>query len=169
MHLTSEPTRSHDRLVCSMDVGDWAALVTAAATVALVVAVVAWWTARATLAASRRASEAAEAANEQARLDSIAQTRPYVYVEVVPGLAGMDTYDVRVFNSGRSAARGLTLDYDSWPAQPDSIVQALEKMFHTPRILPPGCSLRAVWRLGGGQGGDRRRGRVGHHGEDRVE
>ncbi len=131
----------------------WSGLAMAVATVVLaMVAVVAWKTAKATLDASRRASAAAEAANEQARLDSIARTRPYVYVEVIPGLAGVDTYDVRVFNSGRSAAQRLTLDYDSWPDELDDIAQALKTMFTTPRTLPPGCSLRAMWRLGSGQG-----------------
>lgn len=74
--------------------------------VVAVFAYVAWRTAKAALIASREASEAAKAsaeaaraANDQARLDSREQTRPYVWVEVVPGLAGVSTYDVRIANT----------------------------------------------------------------------
>jgi len=78
----------------------------------LVMAVFAWRTAKATLKASEEAShaaavsaKAAQEANEQARLDSIAQTRPYVFVEVKPGLAAVGTWDLRVTNNGQSPAR----------------------------------------------------------------
>lgn len=111
---------------------------------------------QAQLDASRRASEAAvasaeaaKAANEQARLDSIEQTRPYVYAEVVPGLAGQPTYDLRITNSGRSAARALTLTYDAWPARLDDVDEAVQHMFSNARTLPPGCSIRSIWRLEG--------------------
>ena len=71
-------------------------------------------TAAAASDAARTSADAARTANEQAKLDSIEQTRPYVYVEVVPGLAGSRSWDVRIRNSGRSAARNLRLEYDSW-------------------------------------------------------
>lgn len=128
----------------------WSTLATAVFTALLVIlAVIGWQTAKATLDASRQASAAAEAANEQARLDSIEQTRPYVYVEVVPGLAGIETFDIRISNTGRSAARELTLDAEPWPDQLDDVGQAVRDLFRTPRTLPPGCSIRAFWRLAG--------------------
>lgn len=128
----------------------WSTFATAVFTLLLVVAaVVAWRTAKAALTASRGASEAAEAANEQARLDSIEQTRPYVFVELLPGLAGANTFDVRISNSGRSPARELTLNYDAWPAALDDVATALHRFFSTPRTLPPGTSIRALWRATG--------------------
>lgn len=116
----------------------------------------AWRTAKAALFASREASEAAKAsaeaasaANNQARLDSREQTRPYVWVEVVPGLAGVNTYDVRIANTGKSAARQLTLRYDEWPESVDKVIGPLRVLFDTPRTLPPGASIRSMWRLEG--------------------
>lgn len=97
--------------------------------------------------AATASAAAALAANEQARFDSIEQTRPYVYADVVPGLAGLHTWDLGVANVGKSAARELTLDYDSWPAPMDDVATAVHEWFHhTPRTLPPGCSIRALWR-----------------------
>jgi hypothetical protein len=128
----------------------WSTAATAVLTLVLVVAAFkAWSTAKDTLKASRRASEAAEAANEQARLDSIERTRPYVFVEILPGLAGVATFDIRISNSGQSAARDLTLDYDAWPDELDDVAEMVRTLFGTPRSLPPGTSLRAMWRLTG--------------------
>lgn len=128
----------------------WSTAATAVLTLVLVVAAfMAWRTAKDTLDASRRANEAAEAANEQARLDSIERTRPYVFVEIVPGLAGVRTFDIRILNSGQSAARNLTLEFDSWPDAPDDVAESVRTLFEKPRSLPPGTSLRAMWRLTG--------------------
>lgn len=124
----------------------WSAVITAVSSVIVViVALVAWRTARQTLHASREA-------NEQAKHDSIEQTRPYVYAEVVPSLAGPPNWDVRVVNVGRSAARNLTLGYDAWPEMPDDVAASVREFFDTPRTLPPGCSIRAMWRLEAGSG-----------------
>jgi hypothetical protein len=127
----------------------WSALGTALFTAALVaMAAVAWHTAKATLTASEKASRAAEKANDQARDDSVRQTRPYVYVEVVPGLAGVGCFDLRIANVGKSPARDLVLGFDAWPAHnDDGVVESLRELFDTPRTLPPGCSLRVMWRL----------------------
>lgn len=116
----------------------------------LVAAVSAGRTAVRTMRASQEASAAAREAQEQARRDSIEQTRPYVYVEVVPGLAGLRTYDLRISNSGRSAARDLRLDFDAWPDVDDKITEAIRVLFNTPRTLPPGASIRAYWSVVGG-------------------
>lgn len=99
------------------------------------------------------AAEEARAANEQARLDSIEQTRPYVYVEILPSLVGLEGWDVRIANAGRSAARDLTLDHDSWPQQLDDVATSVQTLLRTARCLPPGSSIRALWRLQAGQGG----------------
>ncbi|KRC90222.1 hypothetical protein ASE25_07805 [Terrabacter sp. Root85] len=95
------------------------------------------------------AAEAARAANEQARLDSIEQTRPYVYAEIVPSLTGIHHYDLKLRNSGKSAARNLTLDFSDWPDPLDEVATSVRTLFQTPRTLPPECSIRAIWRLQG--------------------
>lgn len=118
-----------------------------------VMAWIGWRTAKATLKAATASAEAARAANEQARADSIEQTRPYVFVEMAPGLSGVGCWDVRITNSGRSMARHLVLDYDGWPDDLDDVGQAVRTLFTTPRVLPPGCSVRAIWRLDAGPGG----------------
>lgn len=132
------------------EVAAWSTLATAVLTAALLVmAFLAWRAAHATLDASRRASAAAESANEQARLDSIEQTRPYVFAEISPSLSGVGNFDIRVSNVGKSAARQLVLDYNSWPVDPDDVAASVKELFSTPRTLPPGCSIRAMWRLEG--------------------
>ncbi len=108
----------------------------------LVAAVIAGSAALGTLKASRLA-------NEQAKYDSIEQTRPYVFVEALPSLAGTSSYDVRIANSGKSAARDLTFDLTAWPEPLDDVASSVRDLFTTPRTLPPGCSIRAMWRLEG--------------------
>lgn len=134
----------------------WSALLSAALTLGLLVfAVFAWRTAHRTLEESRKASvaaqasaEAAEAANEQLRRDSIEQTRPYVFAEVLPGLAGVTSWDIRITNAGKSSARELSLTPSKWPARDDTVTQSLRELLETPRTLPPGCTIRALWRVG---------------------
>lgn len=128
----------------------WSTLATAVLTAFLfVAALVAWRTASATLGAAKLSAEAAVRANEQSQRDSIEQTRPYVYAEVTPGLAGVGSWDLRISNNGRSAARGLTLAFDQWPDELDDIAEGLRAMFEIPRTLPPGCTIRTMWRLTG--------------------
>ncbi|PWF82341.1 hypothetical protein DEJ38_06490 [Kocuria rosea] len=126
---------------------DWitavAAIVTALFTLALVIlAATTWETARDALRASQDA-------NEQARHDSIEQTRPNVFIDVVPGMHGMGAYDIKIFNAGQSSARNLTLDMLAWPEELDDIGQSVETLFRTPRTLPPQCGIRALWRMTG--------------------
>lgn len=127
----------------------------------VVLALVAWRTASDTLEESRKASlaaqksaAAAEAANEQLRRDSAEQTRPYVFAEVLPGLAGSPTWDIRISNSGKSSARELTLKPTCWPDRHDMAIRSLRELCETPRTLPPGCSIRALWRVGNAAAGD---------------
>ncbi|MDR0283333.1 MAG: hypothetical protein LBI33_00355 [Propionibacteriaceae bacterium] len=130
-------------------------LVTAALTVLLVVAAfVAWRTAKQALNESQRASlaaaesaKAAQKANEQAQVDSVRQTRPYVFVELVPSLAGVGCFDIRIVNAGKSSAKHLRLTSDRWPDPMDQVAIAVKRLFDTPRTLPPRCSIRSFWRL----------------------
>jgi hypothetical protein len=134
-----------------------AATATAILTLAIVVMAVAAWrvgkkTLEASIAASTAATASADAArvaNEQAKRDSIEQTRPFVYAELVPSLAGNPNWDVRIVNVGRSSARNLTLSFDNWPDEPDDVATSVRDLFDTPRTLPPSASIRAMWRLEG--------------------
>lgn len=136
---------------------NWAEKLTAWSTFSLAVltlviaglAACAWKTAKSTLDAARASADAARVANEQARRDSKARTRPYVWVEILPGLAGVGTYDVRITNTGRTPARSLRLEFDSWPDSLDDVGRAVRQFFETPRTLPPNCSVRSYWRLEG--------------------
>lgn len=131
-------------------VAAWSSLATAIFTFGLLVAAVwAGCTAVSAMRASKAASDAAAEANEQMKLDSIAQTRPYVYAEIVPSLAGSDAYDLRVTNVGRTAARNLHIQFDKWPTEIDFVAQQVKILFETERTLPPGCSIRSYWQLAG--------------------
>ncbi|RRD36818.1 hypothetical protein EII31_03770 [Leucobacter sp. OH2974_COT-288] len=99
--------------------------------------------------ASKAASDAAAEANSQAKIDSIAQTRPYVYAEILPSLAGKGSFDLRITNVGKTAAKGLHVQFDSWPEELDDIAEKIKNLFETERTLPPGASIRTFWRLTG--------------------
>lgn len=116
--------------------GSW---VTALATIGLFVAAV--WTARVAIGTLR-----------QMKRDSEAQTRPYVYAQVVPSLAGIGSWDIIIKNVGQSAARNLTAQLSAWPKDDDIITNPLRTMFSTPQTLPPGAQLRAYWLMGPPEG-----------------
>ncbi|MEV7661804.1 hypothetical protein [Paenarthrobacter sp. NPDC089316] len=120
----------------------YAAALTALLSLGLLVgAFLAWNVARETLKQAR-------AAHKQVQQDSIEQTRPYVYAQVVPGLAGIGTWDLLVTNTGRSSARNLTMVSDRWPEKDDVVTKGLKTLFSTARSLPPGARLRVFWRVG---------------------
>ena len=85
---------------------------------------------------------------KQSKVDSIAQSRPYVYTSVVPGLSGEATFDLVVKNTGQSMARGITMTCFDVPDEPDDIAKALLAQLAQPMDLPPQASIRVFWRLG---------------------
>lgn len=120
----------------------WSAFITALLTFGLLVgALLAWQVAADTL-------RHAKAAQDQLRRDSIEQTRPYVYVQLVPGLNGEAAWDLIITNTGKSIARRLTIECDAWPENHDPVSEAMQKLFSTPQSLPPGTHLRTFWQLG---------------------
>lgn len=124
----------------------WSTFATALFTLGLLLtAVLTAWSAMKTLRAARDA-------NEQAKRDSILQTRPYVYAEVLPSLAGAGSYDLVVRNQGRSAARDLRMAFEPQVNAPDDIAAAVLRAFDTPRDLPPGSSLRTYWHIDAPEG-----------------
>lgn len=117
-------------------------LATAALTLGLLVgAWFAWRTAKQTL-------KQAKETHLQLQKDSLEQTRPYVYVHLVPGLAGLATWDLLITNTGRSTARNLRIECDAWPDKDDIVTGPLRTLFSTARSLPPGATIRSFWKLG---------------------
>lgn len=96
--------------------------------------------------ANRQTAALAEAASEQTIRDSQRTTRPYVYGQLVPSMGALGSWDLRITNTGRSVARGLTLSTD-WPTAPDEFATNLRRAFETSQDLPPGGSLRYYWHL----------------------
>lgn len=119
---------------------DWitscAAVVTAAAT-----ALLAWF-----------AFTAFRASVAQLRLlsaDSARQTRPYVNVDVAPGLHGNGFWDLRIENLGRSIACDVQIDAGPLAARDaeDHISEPLAAFLTRPMTLPPGAKRRVMWRM----------------------
>ena len=115
----------------------------------LLVAVLALWFTAAQVDASRRANlltlNAQRRAAEQAEKDSRAATRPYVYAELVPGLWGASSCDLRVQNFGKTPAKGLVIEVTDWPDERSEHLEQLRRFCETPRTLPPGGSHRLTW------------------------
>lgn len=121
-----------------MTLTDWltaiGTLITAGATVGLVVgAFMAWHAAKSTL--------------EQMKADSKAEARPYLYARLEYSMGGSQAADLVIRNTGRTAARGVTISIDKWPDRSDDVTAALKKMMETPQTLPPNVSLRSYWNL----------------------
>jgi hypothetical protein len=114
-----------------MDVAAW---ITAVATVGLVL-VGAWagWAAVRTL--------------KQARSDSEARTRPYITVDLAPGLHGAGAVDVIIRNGGQSATKDLAFQIAGWPlANPeDKYVPLIRKALDARFNLVPGGYRRLLW------------------------
>jgi hypothetical protein len=112
------------------------------------------------LGASESAGVAAVAAQrsaDTADLVEARQSRPYVFVQLKPGLAGLGTWDLVVSNSGQSNARDLVIETDDWPAHEDDVTSPLRRFFQARQTLPPGQSIRTYWRMtvtGGSTWGD---------------
>lgn len=100
--------------------------------------------------ASESANVAAVAAQRSANIAEhveARQSRPYVFVQLKPGLAGLGTWDLVVSNSGESNARDLMIEADAWPDDEDKITRPLRRFFEARQTLPPGQSIRTYWRM----------------------
>ena len=120
---------------------------------------VGWWTARSavrTLQETEKANAGARAAeikaSKQAREDSIRQTRPYVFAELVPSIGGTEAYDMVIRNLGRSIARDLVITFDPAPEHLDDVASKVMGDLKEKRDLPPSASLRTYWHLGVSEG-----------------
>ncbi|MHA7284823.1 hypothetical protein ACX80I_00945 [Arthrobacter sp. MDT3-44] len=83
----------------------------------------------------------------QTRQNSIDQTRPYIFAQVVPSIAGRSVYDLVVQNTGQSTAENLTISCPQFPEEPDRIAGPIGKLFEIQHVLPPGTRLRTFWHF----------------------
>ena len=83
--------------------------------------------------------------------NSEAQTRPYVGIDIVPGIAGAGSMDIIIENHGRTTARNIRVSLvgDTFRAQSDGDVigEALGRLFATGFDLAPGARRRVFWQI----------------------
>lgn len=81
--------------------------------------------------------------------DSARQARPYVNVDISPGLHGIGFWDITIENVGRSMARDVRVN--PGPLMPkdaeDHISTPLAAFLSSPLMLPPGARRRLMWRM----------------------
>lgn len=79
------------------------------------------------------------------------QTRPYVGIDIVPGIAGMSSMDIIFENHGRTTARGIKVrligDEFREQSSGDIVGPALARLFATPFDLAPGARRRILWQI----------------------
>lgn len=83
--------------------------------------------------------------------NSEAQTRPYVGIDIVPGIAGAGSMDIIIENHGRTTARNIRVSLvgDTFRGQSDGDVigEALGRLFATGFDLAPGARRRVFWQI----------------------
>lgn len=81
------------------------------------------------------------------RKDSHERTRPYVQLDVVPGLQGLGRWDLIIENRGASTALSVVVDGGEYAPQDakDHIVGELAKYLLEPKTLVPGARRRVMW------------------------
>lgn len=96
------------------------------------------------------AQQMREAAVQEAK-NSEARTRPYIGVEIVPGIAGSGSMDILIENHGKTTARNIQvrLADDTFREQSDGDVigAALGRLFSAGFDLAPGARRRVFWQF----------------------
>lgn len=97
--------------------------------------------------------------------DSARQIRPYVNVDVVPGLHGPGTWDLTIENLGQSTAKNIKFDAGTITPQhdKDGYAYPLASFLAHPLDLPPRSRRRVMWRR------DPQKDRPGDGAPDRVK
>lgn len=92
-----------------------------------------------------QASAVQEAQNSEAR------TRPYIGLDIVPGIAGSGSMDIIIENHGKTTARNIRVSLlgDTFREQSDGdmIGAALGRLFATGFDLAPGARRRVFWQI----------------------
>lgn len=81
------------------------------------------------------------------RKDSRERTRPYVQLDVVPGLHGPGSWDLIIENRGASTALEVVIDAGDFAPldAEDHIAPILGNYLLTPKTLIPGARRRVMW------------------------
>ena len=109
--------------------------------------VVVAWTTIAGVAVALLAALAAVRQLAMIRRDSHERTRPYVQLDVIPGLQGPGSWDLIVENRGASTAHEVVVDggvFKPLDAE-DHIAPVIGQYLKTPKTLVPGARRRVMW------------------------
>ncbi|WP_022891125.1 hypothetical protein [Agromyces subbeticus] len=104
-----------------------------------------------TLKQVRMTAQQMRQASEREAQDSEDQTRPYVGLDVLPGLGGAPSFDMVIENFGKATAYDVRLrlvNEEFGPqSESDEIGSALGRLFAVGFDLAPGARRRVFWRL----------------------
>jgi len=90
--------------------------------------------------------------SEQAAQDSEDRTRPYITMNVVPGLTGHGAIDLVIENTGQTTARDIRItlvdaEFGPQSNDDDHVGPGLQEFFATPFDLSPRGRMRFLWHL----------------------
>lgn len=117
----------------------WSAAITAGLTFGVLVA--ALWAA----SAARDTLAQMKSDSEGQRRDSARATRPYVHARMVPSIAGLDSWDLIIQNTGRTAAHGLLLQIDAENVPDDKVTGPVLRLAAAGLTVHPGERIRTYW------------------------
>lgn len=80
--------------------------------------------------------------------DSARASRPYLFAQLVPGLAGELTWDLVIENTGRSGAFNTTMKIYSPIKSDDIVTQGAQRLAKSGVAIPPGGRIRTLWFVG---------------------
>lgn len=83
--------------------------------------------------------------SEARRQDSARATRPYVHARIVPSIAGLDTWDLVVQNTGQTAAHDLRLKIDAEDVPADDVTGPVYRLATAGLTVHPGERIRTYW------------------------
>lgn len=83
--------------------------------------------------------------------NSDAQTRPYVGVDITPGIASVPSFDIVIRNHGKTTARDVQIvlkngEFDAREGD-DMVGPAQARVFAVPFDLAPGAHRRLLWQV----------------------
>lgn len=124
---------------------DWISAWSAAITVGLTfgVLVAALWAA----SAARDTLAQMKSDSMGQRQDSARATRPYVHARIVPSIAGGDSWDLVIENTGKTAAHLLELEIYAEHVPEDDVTEAVYQFAKAHLTVHPGQHMRSFWTL----------------------
>lgn len=97
------------------------------------------------------ASKQMRETSKQSKQESEDRNRPYISMDVVPGLGGVGCWDLKISNTGGSPARDISISllHDHFLSDEDGsyLKEKLEAFCSTQFDLMPGASRRIYWSI----------------------